>query len=393
MDLSQTFAVADERYIWGIDLDERQAILCRERVAGAVWSRTVSVRAVAQLLETDAAGARAHFAALGHREAQEPWHRWERPIQWARRKGQRKLAINLISHDNGVGLTQDQRLLRALLEREGHEVHYCEWRNMSSAADINIYLELFETKHLQTARSHIGIFNLEWYDKYAVGHLRSMTQCWAKSMEAARIYDQVGGVRGIYTGFLSRDMRRRVPQRERTCLHVRGKASQKATDVVLEAWRRHGDYLPRLIVTAAEEFDGWRNTHEDVEVRFGFMKENELATLMSRCWFHVCPSEAEGWGHYIAEGLSSEAVVTTVDASPMNEHVQPAWGVLLPGKPVAQGLVTRHRADPDDLANAILKLEELDDAELGAMGARARDHWEARQASFTERALALLSQV
>lgn len=394
------YAVLDERRLFGVDLDELDALRLKEKVAAHVWSRTVTYRPMTDLHEEEQALGREHFARWGIKGVREPGEAMRRDRMILTRRGERRLMIQIISHDNGVGLTTDARLLRTLFEGEGHEVRFVEWRNGSGQADVNVYLELFDPRHLSSAQAHIGLFNLEWFDKQQVSSLGTMTQLWAKSAEALRIYEHHG--QGLwptyYTGFLSRDMRVEVPGargKERVCLHVRGKASQKGTDVVLEAWRRHGSRLPRLIVTAAGEFDGCapHRNHPNVTIDIGYKSEPELASVMSRCRFHVCPSETEGWGHYITEAISAEAVVVTTDASPMSEHVRPDFGVLLPAAHVPQGLVTRYRADPDVLAQAVLRLNEKDDDELDAMGKLARKHWEARQADFRGTALGLISML
>jgi hypothetical protein len=389
-------AVMDERWIWGIDLTEIEAHLLKEKVAGAVWSRTVILVPMAEIRAEEQAEAREHFELFGVRAVREPGEAMRRHRKLYDNLDQRRLVINLISHDNGVGLTQDVRLLRALFEGQGHEVRYTEWRDGSGQADVNFHIELYDPKHLRSARSHVGLFNLEWFDKGQISTMACMSQLWAKSGEALRIYETLG--QGLwpahYTGFLSRDMYRPGVAKEPVCIHVRGKASQKATDLVLEAWRRHGDDLPRLIVTSADEFDGWRRTHPTrVDMQFGHKSEAELAALMTACRFHICPSETEGWGHYIAEALSCKAVVVTVDGSPMNEHVRPEFGVLLPAATHASGLVTRHRVDPDRLALEVQQMSLWSNNVLDTLGNRARSHWESRQAAFAKKALALLSHL
>ena len=389
------FAAMDERWIWGVDLSEVDAVRLKERVAGAVWSRTVMVVPIDQVAPHELEAAREHFGRWGTTYARAPGEAHRRNCVLRDRPDQKRLTINLISHDNGVGLTQDVRLLRGLFEGQGHEVEFAEWRNATRQADVNFHIELFDPKHLQTARSHVGLFNLEWFDKAQLSSLGSMSQLWAKSQEALQIYERAG--HGLwpahYTGFLSRDVDRPQVAKERTCIHVRGKASQKNTILVFETWRRHGDRLPRLIVTSADECDGWRRTHPSAEMVFGYQTEEQLAVLMNRSRFHVCPSETEGWGHYIAEALSCRSVVVTTDGSPMNEHVRPEHGALIGTHPWEAGLVMRHGFEPDALAEAILALEAKDDADLDEMGARARSHWEGRQADFQARALSLLSNL
>jgi glycosyltransferase involved in cell wall biosynthesis len=389
------YAVLDERQMFGVDLEALPAALLKEKVAGAVWSRTVMVVPMDHVRADEVTEAREHFERLGRNAIREPGEVWRRSKRLRGKGGQRHLTINLLSHDNAVGLTTDVRLLRALLEHEGHEVRFVEWRDGSGDADVNFFLELFDSKHLRTAPSNVGLFNLEWFDKAQVSSLGAMTQLWAKSAEALCVYERAGhGCWPAYfTGFLSRDMYRPEVKKEPTCIHVRGKASQKGTDVVLEAWRRHGDNLPRLIITSAQEFDGWRRTHPTAEMVFGYQDEERLAELMTAARFHVCPSETEGWGHYISEAISCKGVVVTTDASPMHEHVRPEFGVLVPSHQQESGLVTRHRIDPDTLAEAVRAVAEKGEGELDAMGEWAREHWEARQADFKAKALALISHL
>ena len=54
-----------------------------------------------------------------------------------------------------------------------------------------------------------------------------------------------------------------------------------------------------------------------------------LRTLQNSHRFHLCLSEAEGWGHYIAEALSVGAITLTCDAAPMNELVTAERGLLV----------------------------------------------------------------
>ena len=52
-----------------------------------------------------------------------------------------------------------------------------------------------------------------------------------------------------------------------------------------------------------------------------FLPKSKLQALQNQCGFHICPSETEGFGHYIMEALSCSAVVVTTNAPPMNEFI------------------------------------------------------------------------
>src|SRR6202035_4154832 len=67
----------------------------------------------------------------------------------------------------------------------------------------------------------------------------------------------------------------------------------------------------------------------NLTVHRGFLGDEALRALQNAHRFHLCLSEAEGWGHYIAEALSVGAVTFTCDAPPMNELVSAGRGVLV----------------------------------------------------------------
>ena len=52
------------------------------------------------------------------------------------------------------------------------------------------------------------------------------------------------------------------------------------------------------------------------------MPREDLLILMNACQYHLCPSEYEGFGHYINEARSTGALIISTDAAPMNELVK-----------------------------------------------------------------------
>jgi hypothetical protein len=301
----------------------------------------------------------------------------------------RKLAINLVSRDNGVGLTVDMRLLEAMLTGAGHHVTRVDWRATAmSRCDVAIFLELWSARLARYAKRTVGVFNLEWFQSGWQRDLPRIHQLWAKSIESHVAYQGLRLRSSTLTGFLSRDLHDLRVTREQAVLHLRGHSDFKNTDRVIEAWRLNPTLPPLTIVSAVP-------LHVPDYVRvLGRISDEELVREMNRASIHLCPSKAEGWGHYITEALSVGALVITMDASPMNEHVHPDWGLLVPPASSARhGLVAASAVTASQLAEAVRAAEAVPAILRADMSKKARAHFEARNASFTETALSLLARI
>ncbi len=299
------------------------------------------------------------------------------------------MKVNLISRDNGAGLTQDMGLLEGILRPAGHLVTRVDWRSPSMPrCDVAVFLELFNPNLARYARGMVGIFNLEWFVPQWRPYLPRFKQLWAKSREAENVYQRLGLRNHRYTGFLTRDLYDPTVGRELRVLHLAGHSKLKGTEAVIRAWQDH-PHLPPLTVVS--------NNHYAVPpgvILLGRQTDEQVTRLMNSHQIHLCPSKTEGWGHYITEGLSTGAVVLTTDASPMNEHVHPDWGRLIPpARSVPRGRVSEHAVSPKAIAAAVEQAAALSDSERELISQRARAHTAARNAAFTEAALGLLRRI
>jgi glycosyltransferase involved in cell wall biosynthesis len=112
----------------------------------------------------------------------------------------------------------------------------------------------------------------------------------------------------------------------------------------------------------------------------------ELKRLQNRCAFHVCPSEAEGWGYYLVEALSVGAATITVDAPPMNELVTVERGILVPyGQTRRQWLAERYLFDERALATSVEHALAMTPEEISARGTAARRWFLQNKAGFPGR--------
>lgn len=301
----------------------------------------------------------------------------------------RRLTVNLVSRDNGVGLSVDMALLEGVLGTAGHDVVRVDWRGSAMRrCDVAIFLELWNPRLSRYARATVGVFNLEWFQNSWARDLHRISQLWAKSTEAHAAYQEMRLRTSTLTGFVSRDMWDPQVPRSLSCLHLRGHSDFKNTHAVIDAWRKDPSLPPLTIISSVP-----LEVPSYVRV-LGRVSEEDLRHELNVATIHVCPSKAEGWGHYITEALSVGALVITTDASPMNEHVHPDWGVLIPASPTGRrGMVTEYAISADAIAEAVRQAAAFPEQIRAEMGKRARAHFDFRNAQFSETALSLLARI
>lgn len=299
-------------------------------------------------------------------------------------------SVALVSRDNGVGLSADMSLLEGILTGAGYATSRVDWtaRHMPRV-DVAIFLELWSPALARFARRTVGVFNLEWFQPAWARYLPSITQLWAKSAESHAVYrDRLRLRNATLTGFASRDLMDANIQRTPTAIHLRGHSDFKNTHAVIEAWRRDPG-LPELTIVSAVPLE----VPHYVRV-LGRISDEELRREMNTAAYHVCPSKAEGWGHYITEALSVGGIVITTDASPMNEHVRPEWGVLIPPTSTARhGMVNAHGVSARAIGDGVRRAMEFDYPERALMHVRARQHFVIRNEAFRGIALDLLGRI
>lgn len=331
--------------------------------------------------------------------------------------------INLIAWNNQRGLSHDLRLLRQALEERGHEVtatnagpkrHHGAWfaraqrlrmawrwlRSGGRAAaryDLNIMLEHVRPAFLGLARRNVLIPNQEWFSERDRRWLPRIDAILTKSQVATQVFRSEG--RPVhYIGFRSIDCFDAASPRAPEFLHLAGASRMKGTERLLAVWRKHPEW-PLLRVLQAPETvpaDAPTAGHPNIDHRIGYVKDiAEIRRLQNTHAFHLCLSEAEGWGHYIVEAMSCAAVVITCDGAPMNELVRPDRGLLVRAHEAGPlNAAIRYHFDEAALEAAVERAMAMDPAERQAMGQCARDWFLANQREFAPRldeALRLLS--
>jgi glycosyltransferase involved in cell wall biosynthesis len=315
------------------------------------------------------------------------------------------LRVNLIAWNNSVGLGRDIELLGAALASRGMAVHYSTWgrgklrklahrlkaraldawhRWRGPRYDLTIMLEHVRPEYLSWARRNVFVPNPEFCKPEDVAALVGVDAVFAKTREGMRIFDALG-TRTAFVGFTSPDRLDRGVARKPTFFHLAGRSGHKGTQALLALWRAH-PHWPTLTVVQSPRTAQAGDESANIRHLVGYLPDAELRRLQNANRFHLCPSQTEGFGHYLVEAMSVGAVTLTLDAPPMNELVRPDRGILVPAHPIgAQRLATLYGFDADAMAQAIQHVIDLDEAEVTRIGDAARAWYEDNAAHFAQR--------
>ncbi|MEL1263096.1 glycosyltransferase [Pseudoxanthomonas putridarboris] len=314
------------------------------------------------------------------------------------------LRVNLIAWDNGVGLSRDLRLIADVLRDAGISVDiqpgrgrgklrkwFGPWLRRARIAfqrtlrrpryDLNLMLEHIHPELLGAARHNAFIPNPEWCLPRDVKRLPRMDHVFAKTRHAVDIFDR-RGCRAAPIGFTSVDRHDAQVPRRRTFFHLAGRSGAKRTRLVLETWARHPEW-PTLTVVQHPRTAHFSPSAPNIVHRIDYVDDAELRRLQNENLFHLCPSETEGFGHYLVEALSVGAIALTTDAEPMNELVTAQHGILIPFSHTGrQELATRYLIETVELEAAVEAALALDDREIARRSLAARDFYKRNDAAF-----------
>lgn len=318
------------------------------------------------------------------------------------------IRVNLVARDNGFGLSRNLKLLHDALADAGFEVtisgirrgalrkalHPARLRAGNLARrltgrgvqrwDVNLMLERVRPEYLATARRNVLLPHPEWFDERDRVWLPRLDRAFVLTHHAVPIFESLG-MRADYTGFTSEDRLDDAVPRERAFFHLAGRSANKGTETLLALWRRHPEW-PRLTVLQSPRSARPGPPAPNITHRVDYIPDAELQRIQNAHRFHLCPSETEGFGHYLVEAMGVGAVVVTLDAPPMNEMVTPERGMRVPfSRTGTQGLATTYFYDGSAMERAIGDLLATPDAELVRMGNAARAWFEDNDRAFRTR--------
>ncbi|HET6430609.1 glycosyltransferase family 4 protein [Dyella sp.] len=320
--------------------------------------------------------------------------------------------IQLLAWHNRRGLSHDLELMAHTLAGLGHRVHITRlgprrndgrWlglalrlvmhvrrvlrRDMAAPLyDANIALEHVRPAFFALARINLLVPNPEWLSPRSQRYLSRFDAILCKTRHARELF-AARGQQAIQIGFDSEDSRLPAVPRQRRFLHLAGGSPMKGTRRLIALWERHPEWPELLVLRSGDGHAGSpASTAANVRHRVEYLSREELQRLQNEHAFHVCLSETEGWGHYIAEAMGCGAIVVTCDAPPMNELVRPERGVLVAARPTrAFNMAQLYEFDEQAMEAAMQRLIDMPEADIAAMSANARGWFEDNHHAFAAR--------
>lgn len=309
------------------------------------------------------------------------------------------LRIQILARDNAAGLSRDLALLDEALRQLGaeptpkglpHRGRFATWltrrRHAAGAPsfDLNLMLERVRPEFARAARRNVLIPNPEYFRAEDRAALAGIDEVWTKTHHAGRLFAALGA-RTRHIGFTSPD--RWLPEipRERAFFHGPGRSGNKGTEALLALWAQHPQW-PTLTVAWRRKRVELAAPPANVRLIREHLDDAAYRRLQNSHRFHLCPSQTEGFGHYLVEAMSCAAVVVTLNAEPMNELVSAERGVLVPASPVGQqDLATLYGFEPEDMRQAVERCLGMDEARAERIGKAARNWFAMNQSTFQRR--------
>ena len=316
------------------------------------------------------------------------------------------MRVNLVVADNGAGLSRDMRLLAGVLADAGMDVTVTALRRgklrkwlrplwvragnlvrrllgRRPPFRLNLMLEHIRAEYLPWAERNALVPNPEYLLDSDRVLLARMDRIFVKTRHAQEIFALLGS-EVDYVGFTSEDRLDEGVPRKRAFFHLAGKSGSKGTQAVLAAWRQH-PHWPHLTVIQNSRSAKVGAPAPNLTHLVEYVPDERLREMQNAHQFHLCPSETEGFGHYLMESLSVGAVTLTTDGMPMNELVSAERGILIPVAATGQQAAAKTWiASAAEIAAAVERALALDEAQLEKLRGAGRAYFVESDLAFRE---------
>jgi len=315
--------------------------------------------------------------------------------------------INIITADNNSGLSRDATIVATILKQANFKVTFFDINSLSRddrdqplnssfpktpIHDINLFLEHFVPPLFPCAKLNCLIPNQEWFWQEWLPDLPHFDYILCKTRFAQRIFNKLG-CRTEFISFTSFDrLDETQTKRYDKFFHLAGKSPQKGTNAILGIWQSNPG-LPHLTLRRNwQELD--RIDAANIEYITEHLDDTVLRDYQNSHGIHLCPSEAEGFGHGIVEAMSCRSVILTTNAPPMNELITSDRGILVDCNTAqVQGVGINYYVDRQALEQKIHQVLGMDNTTKKQWGDQARAWYEYNDAFFRHRIVDILNNI
>jgi glycosyltransferase involved in cell wall biosynthesis len=249
---------------------------------------------------------------------------------------------------------------------------------------VALHVQYPSPRHLVNGATQVFVPNPEWFWDRDAWALPLIDVVLCKTRHAVPIF-AAAGCAVEYVGFTSEDCHVPGISPDRSSwLHIASNGHQKGTDEVVEAWHRHPEW-PNLTVVAGKR-SASTPPARNLQVIDTWLDDEQLHELMQRSGVHLCPSNAEGFGHTIVEAMSCGVLVLTTDLEPMNEIVDESRGMLVDvAETSPMGWSRRATFAQDALEATVERAIALSEAQYVRRASTARQWYLDNDAAFRQR--------
>ena len=258
--------------------------------------------------------------------------------------------------------------------------------------DINLFLAPIFPEWLPLARKNVLVPNAEGFAQPR--WLSRIDLVLAKTRLTERIFKGLG-CRTEFVSFTSPDHLDEQVPRDRTKFFHSCSSQFKGTERLLDTWKKHPEWPELVAVINHNERIPADFAAPNVRAIRTALPFDEVKRLQNTSVFHLCTSEAEGFGHYIMEAMSCRAVVLATDGPPMNELVQPSRGLLIDCLDEHPPMRFSHRYlfKPESLEARVEEALKFDQASIDRLGTAARHFYLENDRFFRRRLIEILEDL
>lgn len=290
---------------------------------------------------------------------------------------------------NGFPIAQAKVRRRRIIHRASNLRYLLLHRKQLAASpyDINLFLEDITPGFFSYARANAFIPNPEWFKKYQHRYLKGIDVVLCKSRSAQQTFDSLGS-HSRFISFTSEDRLDSTDpaMKSQGYLHLAGRSWQKGTKPLTDLWLKHPEWPLLTVVQSAQTYSQARVepiVAPNINHILDRLDDAHLRELQNTHAIHLCPSEAEGFGHCIVEAMSCRALILTTNAPPMNELITTDRGILVDYyKTRRQRSGENYYVDLTELEQKISKIIKMDQQSIRQLGLNARAWFEENDRYF-----------